>query len=131
MTPTREQRNVRERLEQWELRIQRLLALYGSDRKLPVALRAEVRWQYARLKLSLRAEFEAGNRWRNRSQTTWAERHFYHPALHAASAHLIGRIEAGPDAWHRALCNALSAISDAVVLLDEREGKAPPRQWSA
>ena len=128
---TPDERKVRERLEAWELRIQRVLAMYGKDRKLPLALRSDVRWLYARLKLTLRAEFEAGNRWKNRSRTTWAERRFYHPALHAASAHLIARMEAGPEAWHRALCNALSAISDTVVLLDERDGKAPPREWSA
>jgi hypothetical protein len=105
--------------------------MYPGNRKLPLALRSEVRWLYARLKLSLKAEFEAGNRWKNRARTTWPERRIYHPALQAASAHLVARTEAGPNAWHRSLCNALSVISNAVVLLDEREGKVPPREWSA
>jgi hypothetical protein len=128
---TNDERNVRERLEAWELRIQRILAMYAADGSLPISRRSKVRSSYAGLKLSLTGIFEPGGSREGRSRMRAAERRFYFPAVRAASAHLTSRLDAGPDAWHRSLCNALLAISDAVVRLDELDGTAPPREWSA
>jgi hypothetical protein len=128
---TRDERNVRERLEAWELRIQRILAIYDRDGKVPLSARSEVRSLYGSLKLGLKAAFKAGDCWGGLSQMNGAERRVYHPAIAAASALLLARAESGPDAWYRSLCGALSAISDTVVLLDERDGKAVRQEWSA
>lgn len=127
---TRDERNVRERLEAWELRIQRILAMYDGDRQVPLSARSEIESLYGALKLSLHAAFKAGDCWEGLSQMNRAERRFYHPAIRAASAHLLARAESAPDAWYQALCDALSAISDIVVLLNERDGKGR-REWSA
>jgi hypothetical protein len=128
---TRDERNVRERLEAWELRIQRILAMYDGNGRVPEAARYEVESLCGALKLSLGAAFKAGDCWEGLSQMNRAERRFYHPAIRAASAHLLARAESRPDAWYQSLCDALSAISDAVVLLDQREGKGTRREWSA
>jgi hypothetical protein len=128
---TNDERNVRERLEAWELRIQRILAMYDRGDSLPLGLRSKVRSSYAGLKLSLEAAFEAVDSRGGRSRISAAERRFYFPALRSASAHLTCRLDAGPDAWHRSMCSALLAISAAVVLLDGSDGQAPPREWSA
>ena len=128
---TRDERNVRERLEAWELRIQRILAMYDGDRTVPLSARSEVASLYGALRLSLHAAFKAGDCWEGLSQMNRAERRFYHPAIRAASAHVLARAESGPHACYQSLCDALSAISDTVVLLDERGGKAPRREWSA
>ena len=127
----RDERKVRERLEEWELRIQRVLALYDNEGSVPVDARPEVRAAYSALKVSLKAAVTAGDCWEGRAQMSSAERRFYYPAIQAASAHLVAGEDARPEAWHRSLCNALSAISDAVVFLEERERKAPPREYSA
>src|SRR5918999_126383 len=121
---TNDERRVRERLETWELRIQRILAVYSKDGTLSSSGRQLVRSLYGDLKVSLRAAFKAGDSWEGRSQMNDAERRFYHPAIEAASAHLVARPESSPEAWRHSLCDALSQISDAVVLLDERENRA-------
>jgi hypothetical protein len=128
---TRDERKVRERLEAWELRMQRILAMYDRERVIPLAARSDVRSQYGALRFALRTASKAGDCWAALSQMTRAERRYYQPAIHAACAHLVARAESGPDAWYQSLCRALSAISDAVVLLDQRDGTAPPQEWSA
>ena len=128
---TDDERDVRERLEAWELRIQRILTLYDDEGHLPISLGSKVRWSYAGLRRSLGSAFKAGDSWGARSRMSRAERRFYFPAIRSASAHLTSRLEPGPHGWNRSLCNALSAISDAVVLLDEHSGTAPPKKWSA
>ena len=124
---TPDEREVRERLEAWELRIQCILAVYDQDRPAPGPTRSHVGSMYAALQLSLRAAFKAGNCWEGLSQMTRAERRFYHPAIRAASAQLVADGESGPDAWHQSLCDALLAISATVVRLDEHGGKGAPR----
>jgi hypothetical protein len=131
MMLTSDERIVRERLVAWELRIQRILAMYAGDGHLPVSLRSNVRWSYASLKHSLKAGSRAGDSWKGKRRMGAAERRFYLPAVRSASAHLRSRIDAGPAAWHRSLCNALLAISDAVVRLEELDGNAPRRESSA
>lgn len=122
---TNDERAVCARLEEWELRIQRILAMYEEDGTVAIELRPAVRSAYATLKLNLRAAFKLGDSREGRSHMSDAERRFYHPAMHAASAHLVARLEASPHAWHQSLCGALAAISDAIVHLNERDQDSP------
>jgi hypothetical protein len=127
---TRDERAVREKLEAWELRIQRILALYTDNSTLADDRRPVVRSAYGDLKLGLRAAFKAGDCWEARSHMSDAERRFYQPAIEAASARLVARPESGPGAWYESLCAALSHISDAIVDLNERD-HTTQTGWSA
>lgn len=121
---TSDERSVRDRLEVWELRFQRILAMYNQDGTLPTEHRGTVRSMYSALKLNVRAAFKVGDSEEGRSLMSAAEAQFYHPAIRAASAHLVARPESPPDAWHRSLCDALSDISDAIVHLNEQDQPA-------
>ena len=120
MTLTSDERSVLERLEAWELRFQRILAMYAVDGTLATDQLASVRSMYSALQLSVRAAFKVGDSDEGRAQMSDAEARFYHPAIRAASAHLVARSESPPDAWHRSLCDALGEISDAIVHLNEQ-----------
>ena len=121
---TSDERSVRERLEEWELRFLRILAVYNGDGTLADDQRASVRTMYSALKLNVRTAFKVGDSDEGRAQMSDAETRFYHPALRAASALLVAGPESHPDAWHRSLCDALSEISDAIVLLNEQDQPA-------
>jgi hypothetical protein len=105
--------------------------MYDADQKVPLAARAQVRALYGDLKVGLTAAFRAGDCWEGLSQMTRAERRYYHPAIQAASARLVARAESGPDGCYQSLSDALSAISDTIALLDDRDGKASRQEWSA
>jgi hypothetical protein len=121
---TSDERSVCERLEAWELRFQRILALYDGEGTLPTELRANVRSMYSTLKLNLLTAFKVGDSDEGRAQMSDAEARFYHPAMRAASARLVARAESPADAWYRSLCDALSDISDAIVHLNEQDQPA-------
>jgi hypothetical protein len=119
-----DEQSVCERLEAWELRFQRILALYNPDGSLPADLRPSVRAAYSALKLNVRAAFKVGDSDEGRAQMSDAEARFYHPAIRDASALLVARAESPPEAWHRSLCDALTHISDAIVHLTEQDAPA-------
>jgi hypothetical protein len=108
---------VLEQLEAWELQIQRILLIYDGNRTVPADRHAEIRAMYWTLKLDLRAAMKAGGSEEFLAQITEAERHFLYPAVQAASAHLVARVETSPDEWYQSLCDALSEFSNAAVRL--------------
>ena len=122
---TNDERRVCSRLEEWELRIQRILSMYSPAGTLAMEVRSAVRSQYGALKLNLRTAFKLGDSREGRARMSDAERRFYHPALRAASAQLVARLEASPHAWNQSMCDALSAISDAIVHLNTRNRDSP------
>jgi hypothetical protein len=121
---TNDERDVLERLEAWELQIQRILLAYGHEGNVPSLPQNEVRALYWSLKLDLRAAVKVGETEEGRAQMTDAERKFLYPAVQAAAAHLSPRVDARPEEWHQSLCDALSDFSDAVVgLTDKRSAQ--------
>ena len=96
--------------------------MYGGKETVPEHLRGEARASYWSLKLDLRAAVKVGEAAEALAQMTDAEHRFLYPAMRAASAHLVARVDANPEDYHQSLCDALSDVSDAIVhLLEHNE----------
>jgi hypothetical protein len=121
---TDDERIVLERLEEWELRIQRVLALFGAHGDILPGQAEHARDSYWNLKLDFRAASLIGESAQDEAGVTEAERRFYYPAVRAASMRLVARVEGEPKEWLSSLNDAGLEISEAIVRLQaHRERK--------